>query len=147
MNHTFFTGLIDADDTPDFMSKLEKVKPAWNVVCPTFYQWFSDTQAEFFCSFMIHSARSKANLGNPPPLYTTNNNESINKLLKEKVSYKQQEWPVFNQKMFELVNDQQEEFSKAVCGCGEYTFTDDYKFVQVSQEQCVVADDTRTTKI
>ncbi len=106
-NHTFFTGLVDADDTPDFLSILEKLEPTWNAICPTFYQLFLDTQAELFCSFMIRSVRSKANLGNPPPLYTTNNNESINKLLKEKVSYKQQEWPVFNQKMFELINDQQ----------------------------------------
>ena len=43
-------------------------------------------------------------------LYTTNNNESINWLLKEKVCFKKQEWPEFNTKMFELVSEQHEEF-------------------------------------
>lgn len=135
LNHTFFTGLIDADDAPTFMSQLDKIKPRWDAICPGFYQWFLCNEAELFCSYMIRSVRSRANLGFPPPLYTTNNNESINKLLKEKTSYKQQEWPTFNLKMFELVNEQQEEFSKAVCGYGEYKFIDDYHFLEVSQTE------------
>ena len=69
---------------------------------------------------MIRSVHSSAGLGFPPPLYTTNNNESINRLLKEKVSFKKQEWPEFNTKMFQLVSKQHEEFCKAICGCGEY---------------------------
>ncbi len=132
VNQTFYTGLIDADDTPDFSSKLCQLKQKWDTICPEFYEWFSSTQAELFCSYMIRSVRSKAGLGYPPPLYTTNNNESINRLLKEKICYKQQEWPSFNLQMYELVNEQQEEFSKAVCGCGEYKLVDDYKFLIIN---------------
>lgn len=57
---------------------------------------------------MIRSVRSNAGLGFPPKAYTTNN-ESINRVLKDKVSYKKQEWPEFNLKMFELVKEQEEE--------------------------------------
>ena len=48
------------------------------------------------CSSMIASVRSMAGLGSPPKSFTTNNNESLNHLLKQKVDYKQNEWPAFN---------------------------------------------------
>ena len=95
-------------DTPDFMSKLDRLKQMWHEICPNFYEWFLSTEAELFCSCMICSVHSKAGLGFPPCLYTTNNNESINRLLKEKINYKQQKWPDFKRKMFELVSEQQE---------------------------------------
>jgi len=99
---------------------LEELKPKWHAICPDFHPWFVYHEAELFCSSMIRSVRSAAGLGHPPRSYTTNNNESINRVLKEKVGYKKQEWPEFNSKMLELVKEQQEEYSKAVCGCGEY---------------------------
>ena len=34
LNQTFYTGLIDADDMPDFMSKLEGLKQKWDAICP-----------------------------------------------------------------------------------------------------------------
>ena len=37
--------------------------------------------------------------------------------------------------MFELVSEQQEEFCKAICGCGEYQFSEDYKFLEVPHTQ------------
>jgi hypothetical protein len=132
LDQTFNPGLIDAEDTPDFISKLESLNSKWD---KTFYDWFLSTQADLFCSYMICRVRTKAGLGFPPSSYTTNNNESINKVLKDKTSYKQQEWPEFNLKVFELVNEQQEEFSKALCGYGEYSFIDDYKFLDFSHMQ------------
>ena len=46
--------------------------------------------------------------------------------------------------MLELVKEQQEEYTKAVCGCGEYEFCDEYKnlevqyteWVRMTSEQC-----------
>lgn len=117
---TFYTGLVDSEDLQDFNEKLEKLKQEWNSICPEFYEWFVKTQAELFSTCMIQSVRSCAGLGYPPSMYTTTNNESINRVLKDQVHYKKQEWPQFNSKMFDLVKDQQEEFKKAVCGNGEY---------------------------
>lgn len=134
---TLFTGLIDAEDVSDFKSKLEELKPTWNKICPDFYEWFVCRQAELFCSSMIRSVRTSAGLGCPPHSYTTNNNESINRVLKGKVCYKKQEWPEFNNIMFQVVKDQQEEFSKAVCGCGEYELIDDYKSLEVPHTEWI----------
>lgn len=129
---TFFTGLIDANDALDFSEKLENLTPRWQAICYDFFQWFVKTQADLFCSSMIRSVRSSAGLGFPPCSYTTNNNESINRVLKSKVCHKKQEWPAFNSKMSELVTDQHEEFSKAVCGCGEYELCSEYKHLEVA---------------
>ena len=142
LGDTFFKGLLDADDTLDFMAKLEELKPKWNAVCPDFHYWFVSHEAELFSSCMIHSVRSSAGLGCPPCSYTTNNNESINRVLKEKVSFKKQEWPEFNLKMLEL--EQQDEYSKAVCVCGEYELCDEYKHLEVDYR--VGADDARTAQ-
>ena len=60
-------------------------------------------------------------LGSPPKAYYTNGSESINAVLKERVDYKKQQWAVFNQKMKETVEQQQQEVEKAIIGCGKYT--------------------------
>lgn len=132
---TFYTGLIDAEDAHDFDDKMAKLKQVWEDLCPEFYQWFQNTQVELFCSSMIQSVRSCAGLGSPPQAYTTNNNESINSLLKHKIQYKKQEWPQFNSKMYDLVMEQQEEFKKAICGSGEYELCDEYKDFEVPHSQ------------
>ena len=133
---TFNTGLIDAEDAHDFNDKMTKLKEVWEHSCPEFYQWFQDTQVELFCSSMIRSVRSCAGLGSPPKTYTTNNNESINRLLKDNVHHKKQEWPQFNSKMYDLIMEQKEEFKKAICGGnGEYEICDEYKEFEVSHSQ------------
>ena len=57
--------------------------------------------------------------------------------MKEKVNYKKQEWPEFNLKMLKLVKEQQDEYSKAVCGCGEYELCDEYKHLEVDYTEWV----------
>ena len=137
LGDTFFKGLLDADDILDFMAKLEELKPKWDAVCPDFHHWFVSHEAELFSSCMILSVCSSAGLGCPPHWYTTNNNELINRVLKENVNYKKQEWPEFNVKMLELVKEQQDEYSKAVCGCGEYELWDEYKHLEVDYTEWV----------
>ncbi len=137
VGETFFTGLVDTDDSAEFTSKLENLKAKWNEICPEFYEWFLVHEANLFCSHMIRSIRSSAGLGSPPCLYTTNNNESINRVLKASVAYKKQEWPAFNTKMLAVVNDQQEEVNKAICGIGEFTFCEEFKFLEVPHTQWI----------
>ena len=88
---TLYLGLIDSSDANDFQVKLEKLKSNRDKLCSGFYEWFVVNEAGLFCSSLIRSVRTTAGLGLPPPLCTTNNNESINRLLKEKVHYKKQE--------------------------------------------------------
>jgi len=114
---------------------LEQLKTKWDVLCPGFYEWFVTNEAHLFSSSLIRSVRSSAGLGFPPRLYTTNNNESINRVLKEKVSFRKQEWPSFNIKMQELILEQQEEYSKVLCGFGEYQLHNDYKSLEIPHMQ------------
>ena len=111
---TLHLGLIDSSDANDFQVKLESLKSNWDKLHSGFYEWFVSNEPGLFCSSLIRSVHTTAGLGLPPLLYMTNNNESINKLLKEKVHYKRQEWPTFNSKMQQLVAEQQVEYSKAV---------------------------------
>lgn len=135
---THYTGLIDAEDIADFEIKLEGAKQNWDSICSDFYPWFVSKEAELFTTSMICPVRSSAGLGLPPCQYTTNNNESINRVLKDKVNYKKQEWPQFNLKMYDLVKEQEEEFCKAVCGCGEYELCAEYKSMEVSNSDWVI---------
>ena len=53
---------------------------------------------------MRKDVREKAGLGSPPSTFTTNASESINFVLKQKVDFKESEWPEFNEKVKVLVN-------------------------------------------
>ena len=132
LENTLHLGLIDSTDANDFQAKLERLNDNWDEVSPGFYEWFVTNEAGLFCSSLIRSVRTTAGLGHPPALYTTNSNESINRVLKEKVCYKKQEWRTFNSKMLQLVLDQQQEYCKAICGCGEFELHEDYKHLTVS---------------
>ena len=94
---TRYAGLIDSPDNSNFNSSLNMLEPKWNSFCPSFFNWFVANESDLFCSSMIASVRSMAGLGHPPKYYTTNNNESMNCLLKhETLKFKKHEWPTFN---------------------------------------------------
>ena len=148
VENTHHAGLIDSADSTDFQIKMEQLKIKWEALCPGFYEWFVTNEAEIFCLSLIRSARSSAGLGFPPRLYTTNNNESINRVLKEKISFRKQEWPSFNLKMQELILEQQEEYTKAVCGFGEYQLHSDYKSLEIPHvEWTQMTPDQRKIKV
>ena len=46
------------------------------------------------CSSMITSVRTSAGLDDPPKPFTSNNNESLNHLLKQRADYERNEWPM-----------------------------------------------------
>ena len=78
-----------------------------------------DTQASTFQMYMIAPVREKAQLGSPPPRYTTNSNESANCTVKRWVGFTKSSWPAFVDKLQKLVEAQQSELSRAVYGSGE----------------------------
>jgi hypothetical protein len=63
---------------------------------------------------MFKQVRQNAGLGNPPEYFTTNASESVNAILKSKVDYKRSELPILIQKMRELINEQREDFERAI---------------------------------
>ena len=77
-----FHGVVDATDSCDFAEKLSQLEERWNSISPGFFDWFSKNEADLMCSSIIAAVRTSAGLGNPPKLFTTNNNESLNHLLK-----------------------------------------------------------------
>ena len=85
---TFFTGLYDAEDVQDFSAKLDSLKEKWDHIHPDFYEWFCKHESSIFRDSLIACVRSCAGLGQPPTKYTTNNNESINKMVKEHVRFR-----------------------------------------------------------
>ena len=66
---------------------------------------------------MIAAIPTSAGLGDPPKSFTTNNNESLNNVLKQKVDYKRNEWTSFN-KLLRSLCEQQRECAKSVFGEG-----------------------------
>ena len=76
---------------------------------------------------MISSVCQAAGLGCPPTIYTTNRNESMNKVAKSHADHQRSTWVQLTNNMFDLVNDQLLEVEKAVYGMGEYRFKSQYK--------------------
>ena len=53
-----------------------------------FLQWFNDNKVDVIRDTMLRSVRQECGLGNPPDIFTTNQSESINAVLKHKMDYK-----------------------------------------------------------
>ena len=79
---------------------------------------------------MSRYVREAAGLGSPPETFT-NSVESVNSLLKQKVNYKESEWPAFNNQLKELVESQRQEVIRALSGRGEYRLCPEYHHLSV----------------
>ena len=111
---TFKEGLVDSLDSDDFQCKLESLLSKWQNLDTSssadmegFLHWFMSNKVDMICNTMLHPIREDCGFGNPPDIFTTNPNESVNALLKHKVDYKRSELPVFIAKVKELVAEQQ----------------------------------------
>ena len=91
-------------------------------------------KAEIFCDHTLRPLREDIGLDSPPRPFYTNDNESVNALLKECVAFKKQQWPVFNSKVKKFVDDLQNEMEKAIMGCRQYRLKPQYKFLGVPEE-------------
>ena len=86
---------------------------------PTFYTWFVKNKSEDFCNHTLRGLQDVA-LGSPPVPFFTNASESINAVLKEILSYKKQQWAIFNNKVKKAVENHQHEMEKAIISSGQY---------------------------
>ncbi len=123
-------GLVDCFSAAAFDAQLHSLEEPWNerevaafadrvAYVPQFHAWFVNHKAE---DFRLHTLREDVGLGCPPSAFYTNNNESINATLKERVDNRKQQWAIFNRKMMVAVEAQQREVEKATIGCGHYAF-------------------------
>ena len=133
----YHEGLVDSEDEEDFDVHLSILEPSWNKreadalnkEKQGFYAWFCRYKASDFYTGALRSTRELAGLGSPPAPYYTNANESINSMLKEKTNYTKNQWPEFNQKMKDLVAQQQREVEKAIINAGRYELHPTYKIL------------------
>ena len=119
---TYEEGLVDSTDEHDFNNRFERCRAVWmsregpyhRAGQMSFFEYFSKFYADVVRHNMLKDVRIAVGLGNPPAIFTTNSNESINAVLKRKMDFKQTEWPKFNHGMKQLVNGHREERSLSV---------------------------------
>ena len=122
VSSTFVEGLVDANNASSFYKELEEVWKAQEQnnpeAKPGFFNWFCRHKIDAILSGMLKPVREEAGLGYPPTQFTTNASESLNAMIKRKVSYNKNELPAFVAHLKEVVNEQQREVERAVIGRG-----------------------------
>ena len=135
-------GLVDAVSESMFNSLLEVMSSKWNMLdsseegpLHTFTRWFKRYKCGVIQTSLLRPVREQAGLGCPPEQFTTNASESVNALLKNKVDYKRSELSDFLKKLKEVVNEQNEEVSRAVTGKGKYVIRPGFKKLEKTEAE------------
>ena len=135
-----YHGIVDSDDSDDFYAKLCSLEDVWNAreweityQTPTFYDWFVKNVADTINASMLKPMRQKAGLGDS--LYTINDNEAENHLLKLKTDHKRVNLVTLIEKSHELVKEQDSLLEGAIIDQGECRLADEYKHLKISPEK------------
>jgi hypothetical protein len=141
-------GLVDTQDEIDFLEKLEILKEKWDklerdnklteqgkLTKVEFHEWFVKEKADVVIQCMIKDVRRKAGMGCDPDHFFTNMCEAMNKTLKQRTQYKQNDVGPFIEKMYELVEAQEKLLRKAVIRCDRWRFRDEYAHLEVDQDK------------
>ena len=82
---------------------------------------------------MIASVRQDAGLGDPSTHYTTNRNESINRVAQQycNTDCTYSTWVQLSNKLYDLIINQQKEVEKAIYRMGEYKFKESYQHLEI----------------
>ena len=140
----FEEGLVDADTESLFWTSLKVLERKWNNIersclpegiTPTFYDWFYETEAPVIVQSMLKEVREKANLGNPPTPFTTNGSESINKVIKAQVDWKESNLPTLIEKLHGICEKQQKNIERAIIGRSEWQFASEYSHLQIPESK------------
>lgn len=115
-----YHGIVDSDDSDDFHAKLCSLEDVWNAreweityQTPTFYDSFVKNVADTINASMLKPTRQKGGLGDS--LYTINDNEAENHLLKLKTERKRVNLVTLIEKSHELVKEQSLTWGNADC--------------------------------
>ena len=139
----YVKGLLDAADVHEFDYKLSRLEEKWNGIeqslypnkDPCFYNWLVKNEADVMKTSMIAGVRQDAGMGCPPVQYTTNRNESMNRIAQEYANYSRSTWVQLANNMYELIMNEQKEVDKAIYGMGEYRFRPNYKHLKFESSQ------------
>ena len=138
---TLELGLADAESIDKLDVMIDSLESIWNQrgkpfnSPPTFHSWFVENERDVVAHNMIRPLREKAGLGSPPQPYYTNEVESKNNILKQRVKHKKQDLPSFTEAMKRLLLEQQREIERAVAGLGEYKLVADFEHLSVTPQK------------
>ena len=111
-------GLVDAESDEEMLLSLspiwDKREAEFSSRKPSLHAWFSKYHSRDVQNSMIVPIRERAGLGHPPAHFTTNSNESMNKVIKQALHYEEKNWDKFRDDMLTLVKTQYQELEKAV---------------------------------
>ena len=137
---TSYHGIVDSDDADDFYAKLCSLEKVWNDrereitnQEPAFYDWFVGNVSDTIITSMLKPLRQKAGLGDS--LYSINDNEAENHLLKLKTEHKRVSLVTFICKSHELVKEQDALLEGAILDQGECRLTDEFSHLKISPER------------
>ena len=102
---------------------------------PGFYECFTRNEMTTLMQTMMKPVCEEAGLGSPPEPFTTNASETVNSIIKSHVSYKPSQLMELTEKLREAVDEQEREVERAVIGRGKFRFKEEYKHLQVSENQ------------
>ena len=143
----YVKGLLDATDVHEFDYKLSLLEEKWNGIefslfptkDPCFYDWLVKNEADVMKNSMIAGVRQDAGLGCPPSQYTTNRNESMNRVAQEYANFSRSTWVQLANNMYALIMNERKEAEKAIYGMGdgmgEYRFKPNYKHLEIESSQ------------
>lgn len=137
---TSYHGIVDSEDSDDFYAKLCSLEKVWNdrerVITnqePSFYDWFVPNVSDTILTSMLKPLRQKAGLGDS--LYSINDNEAENHLLKLKTEHKRVSLVTFISKSHELVKEQDALLEGAILDQGECRLATQYSHLKISPER------------
>ena len=138
-----YEGLVDCCSIDEFDLKLKALEEPWNALesphaseaGPKFYNYFKRVHADVVRHHMRKDLREVAGLGSPPAIFTTNNAEAINSVIKKQVKYKSNQWPEFVEQMKSLIEAQHSEIIRSLSGRGYYRLTEGYQHLAVSIDE------------
>ena len=139
----FEAGLVDSESEVSFNRGLEAVKAKWNnlemscnpTVEPQFHAWFCQYKADEIVKCVLPQARHLAGCRDPKRLFTTNNSESLNHVIKQEVAWKENQLPKLIDSLKAIVTDHVSCLEKAVIGRGEWHFTKQYESLVVTEQR------------
>ena len=139
----YIKGAVDSLNAMEFDTCLHGLKTKWDhFECSVhldrhtlFYEWFIKNESDVMKTSMIACVRESAGLGSPLLPYTTNRNESMNKVVKSYADHQKVNWVQLTDNMFDLINVQLKEVEKAIIGMGEYRFKPAYKCLEVASNK------------
>ena len=136
---TCFHGIVDCEDGNEFYAKLCSLEHIWNdqekAITkrePVFYQWFVCNHADSIEASMLKPVRQRAGLEDS--LFTTNDNEGINNLLKLTTGHTKLSLVELIEKVHQIVNQQDTLIEGAIIGQGDVRLTKPYAHLAVSPD-------------